>query len=203
MGNIGIIILAAGASRRLGKPKQLLPYLGKPLIQHSIKVAIDSTCKPIVVILGAYGEKIEPYLTDFNIHITFNQQWAKGIASSIQWGIREIQKIAPNLDGVIFMLCDQPFVTTDLINQLVAKYRTKNPLIVASEYGGILGVPVLFDTTLFSEMFNLKGDMGARKLIHNHHEEVLSIPFDKGKIDIDTIEDFQKLTIHSLNSFSD
>ncbi|NES86367.1 MAG: nucleotidyltransferase family protein [Moorea sp. SIO2B7] len=195
MGDIGIIILAAGGSKRLGKPKQLLPYLDKPLIQHIAEVAINSNCQPIVVVLGAYRETIEPYLSDFKIHIAFNKKWSEGMAISIQCGIKQLQKITPHLDGVILMLCDQPFVSTNIIHQLVAKYRSKNTLIVASEYSGILGVPALFDKTLFSEIMNLQGDIGAKKLIHRHHEAVLSIPFENGAIDLDTPEDVQKLSV--------
>jgi molybdenum cofactor cytidylyltransferase len=195
MGKIGIIILAAGSSQRLGQPKQLLSYLGKPLIQHLVEVTINSHCQPIVLVLGAYQDLIKPYLIDFKIHITFNQQWTEGIATSIQCGIKQIQTIESNLDGVILMLCDQPFVTTDLLNQLVRKYRRNKALIVASEYANILGVPALFDQSLFPELFKLQGDKGAKKLIHHDHPQVLSIPFVKGSIDLDTVEDVQRLFI--------
>ena len=191
MGNIGIIILAAGTSRRLGKPKQLIPYLGKPLIQNITEVAINSSYQPIIVVLGAYKDIIEPHLNHFNINLAFNEKWSQGISTSIKCGLNYIQKLESNLDGIILMLCDQPFVSSHLINQLVVKYRQENPLIVACEYSDIIGVPALFDKSLFSELFNLTGDIGAKKLILRYHKDVLKIPFAKGEIDLDTLDDIE------------
>ena len=191
MGNIGIVILAAGASRRLGQPKQLIPYLDKFLIQHIIEVAIHSSCKSIIVVLGAYKDKIKPHLTHFDIHIAFNEKWSQGMSTSIQCGLNHIQKLESNLDGFILMLCDQPFVSTNLINQLVEKYHKKNSLIVASQYNDIVGVPALFDKSLFPEILNLKGDIGAKKLIRLYDKDVVKIPFPKGEIDLDTPDDIK------------
>lgn len=197
MGEIGIIILAAGASKRLGYPKQLVHYLGKPLIQRMTEMAVNSSCQPVVVVLGAYGEVIESQINNYDLNIVFNQDWSIGMASSIQCGLNKIQAIAPNLDGVIIMLCDQPFVSTELINQLVAEYRTKQSLIVASEYNNVLGVPALFAQSLFAELINLEGDIGARKLIQGYGDKVLSIPFERGEVDLDTQGDL--LTFSLMN----
>ncbi|BCL38211.1 NTP transferase domain-containing protein [Nostoc sp. MS1] len=197
MTKIGIIILAAGASKRLGQPKQLLTYQGKPLIQYITEVAINSQCRPIVVVLGAYAEKIEPYLLNLDIHIVDNQQWSSGMASSIGCGLNAIEAIAPDIEALVLMLSDQPFVSLTLINQLIAAYQTTNCPIVASEYSGILGVPALFHKTLFSELALLQGDMGARKIIRQHEASCLSIPFSEGVIDIDTLEDYEKLLLNN------
>lgn len=198
MSNIGIIILAAGASTRLGHPKQLLTYQGKSLIRHTAQVAINSQCRPIVVVLGAYAASIEPYLTNLDIHITYNQHWSTGMASSIRCGINAIQTINPDIEAVVLMLCDQPFVCLNLVNQLVAGYQTTNCTIVASQYAGILGVPALFHKTLFSELCLLQGDIGARKTIRQHYSQCLSIPFSQGVVDIDTLEDYELLQGHGI-----
>jgi molybdenum cofactor cytidylyltransferase len=200
MSNIGIIILAAGASTRLGQPKQLLTYQGKSLIQHITQVAINSQCRPVVVVLGAYAASIEPYLTNLDVHIIYNQHWSTGMASSIACGINAIQRISPEIEAILLMLCDQPFVCLNLIDQLVAGYQTTNCTIVASQYAGILGVPALFHKTLFSELLLLQGDMGARKTIRQHYSKCLSIPFSKGVVDIDTVEDYQLFQEHGICS---
>lgn len=198
MSNIGIIILAAGASTRLGQPKQLLSYQGKTLIQHIAEVGIHSFCQPVVVILGAYAEIIQPHLANLDIHIVYNQDWSTGMASSIQCGLNAIQTIAPNIDAIVLMLCDQPFVSHDLINRLVREYQTTNYTIVASEYAGIVGVPALFHKTLFSELALLQGDIGARKTIRQHFSSCLSVPFSEGAIDLDTIEDYERFQAHEI-----
>lgn len=189
MDNIGIIILAAGASTRLGQPKQLLLYQGKPLIEEITAVAIHSGCQPVVVVLGAYAAKIQPQLRHLGVHIAFNEQWSNGMASSLQCGLKKICAIAPNLDAVMIMLCDQPFVSASLIQQLVTGYQTSNSLIVASQYNEIVGVPALFDQTLFSELAAIEGDVGARGMIRRYDAKVLKIPFAEGAIDLDTPQD--------------
>lgn len=106
MSRIGILIIAAGASTRLGRPKQLLPYQGKPLIRHITEVAIASGCQPIGVILGAYAETIEPHLLNLGIHIIYNQHWSTGMASSIRCGLQQFLTLSPKLDATILMVCD-------------------------------------------------------------------------------------------------
>ncbi|PSO50184.1 MAG: 4-diphosphocytidyl-2C-methyl-D-erythritol synthase [Cyanobacteria bacterium SW_9_44_58] len=194
MGNIGIIILAAGASRRMGQPKQLLPYQGKSLIQHITAVAIDSASQPIVVVLGAYASLIAPKISDLNIRIAYNEQWSTGMASSLKFGLSKIQAITSHLDAVIVMLGDQPFVSTALIQQLVSNYRSNNFLIVASQYNNIVGVPALFHRALFPELGKIEGDAGAKFIIRRYYSSVLSIPFAEGAIDIDTPQDWKRLS---------
>jgi molybdenum cofactor cytidylyltransferase len=145
---------------RLGQPKQLLSYQGKPLIRQMAEVAIGSGCQPVGVVLGAYADTIEPHLTDLNIHIAYNDQWQTGMASSIQCGLRKMLSFTPDLEAIVLMVCDQPSVSPDLIHQLIDGYKISNHPIVASEYAGILGVPALLghfsqNLTRFEEMWVL------------------------------------------------
>ncbi|MEP0914976.1 nucleotidyltransferase family protein [Leptolyngbya sp. GB1-A1] len=155
MSRVGILILAAGASNRLGQPKQLLAYKGKPLIRQMAEVAIQTGCQPIGIVLGAYAETIVPHLANLDIQIIYNEQWESGIASSIRYGL-EMVAITPKLDAIVLMVCDQPFVSSDLIHQLINKHRTTNVPIVASEYGEILGIPALFHKALFLELIEIR-----------------------------------------------
>lgn len=187
------MILAAGASTRMGTPKQLLAYRGCSFIRHIAEVAIASDYKPIVIVLGANGEQIKPELNQLPIQIVENQQWKEGMSSSIRVGLEALLAVNPNLETVAIALCDQPFVSSQTLNQLVEAYRCTGKPIIASEYAGTLGVPALFNRTLFSELMALKSTEGAKKLIKKHIHEVFSVPFPEGAIDIDTPKDYEQL----------
>ncbi len=197
---IAIVILAAGASRRMGTPKQLLTFEGKTLIRHSALVALESLCSPAIAVLGANQEKILPEiahltLNDKLLHALYNPDWQEGMASSIRLSINHLVEVmGKNLEAIVFMLCDQPFVNAELINELVTVYRhTQSPLVVSTYENGVNGVPALFSRELFSELLQLKGDTGARKLIMQFAEKMLTVPFPKGNIDLDTPEAYQLL----------
>ncbi len=133
------------------------------------------------------------------VEVTENKEWKEGMASSLRCGVAAVQKIMPAADGIIFMVCDQPYVTTALLNGLVqAQLETGLP-VVASSYGDKLGTPALFHKNLFAELLKLNGDTGARKLIRQHKELVATIPFPKGIIDIDTRADYEALLNEKMN----
>jgi len=198
--SIAVIIIAAGASRRMGQPKQLLPYKGQTLLGYVTKCAIASSCNTIIVILGANAEKIEPEIALLPIKIIKNNQWDEGIASSIRCGISYIEKQYLNLDGVVFLTCDQPFVSAELIEQLIDAHNSTNKSIIASQYGGTLGIPALFSRTFFSALMKLQGDRGAKRIINKYPDLVYVIDFPQGKIDLDTLENYQQLI--SMNDLS-
>ncbi|GAX40591.1 4-diphosphocytidyl-2C-methyl-D-erythritol synthase [Tolypothrix sp. NIES-4075] len=189
---IGIIILAAGASTRMGKPKQLLPYQGRSLLRHITEVAIASKNQPVIVVLGANAEIIKPEICQLPVQIVENLQWASGMSSSIQAGVNALGQ---NVEAVAIALCDQPFVSVQVINQLVEAYRLTNKAIVACEYANTLGVPALFHHSFFSELMTLKQGEGAKQIIKKYINQVTSIPFLQGKIDIDTPDDYEQLQI--------
>ena len=185
----GLIILAAGGSSRLGFPKQTLLFKGKTLLELAIEAGLNSKCRPVNVVLGANFETIAKGIRGYNVPIIYNPDWATGMASSIRIGIGNLLEA----DGVVITLCDQPFVTHATINSLLYKQQETGKKVVASAYNGISGVPVLFKQSLFNELLLLQGQEGAKKILHNHPDDIATISFDKGSIDIDTLADYEEL----------
>ncbi|HEY0246525.1 MAG TPA: nucleotidyltransferase family protein [Mucilaginibacter sp.] len=189
----GVIILAAGSSSRLGEPKQNLVFQGQTLLQKAIQNALDSICDCVMVVLGGNAEVIQPTLADQTIPIIYNPDWQEGMASSIRYGLTELQKILPNATAAILMLCDQPFADAAILNQLIQNKIITNKNIVASSYNGTVGPPALFDVSYFPELLQLTGNEGAKKLLLKYAEDVTTIPFLLGAIDIDTAGDYKNL----------
>lgn len=186
----GLIILAAGESARLGQPKQNLLFKDKTLLQRAVETALASVCERVLVVLGAHGEVIKPTIRQYPVKIIHNTDWPEGMASSIRLGVTELQKDL-KITSVILMLCDQPFVDIVLLNEIAAAGAEND--MVACAYNNTVGVPVLFNWKYFKELQLLKGDEGAKKLLVKYADEVPSIPFAMGSVDIDTIEDYEKL----------
>jgi molybdenum cofactor cytidylyltransferase len=191
--NCAVIILAAGQSSRLGQPKQLLKYQGKTLLQHTIDIVKQLSAKTIIVVLGSGFESILNTIDTVDLHVVKNDDWQSGIASSISYGIKSLQGIDPVPDAVILMTCDQPFVSPGLLNELIAKQKETGRPIIASQYDDTIGIPALFHKSLFEQLTALKGNSGAKKLIHQNKDDVVTIPFPKGGIDIDTLGDYEAL----------
>jgi molybdenum cofactor cytidylyltransferase len=190
---IAIMILAAGASTRMGTPKQLLLYQGRSFLQYTTEIAIASVCQPVVVVVGANSEQIHRQIKHLPVKVVNNLDWVLGMSTSIKSGIELLNNLPQKIEAVVITLCDQPFVSPQIINQLVdAYYSTKKP-IVACEYAGTLGVPALFSQRFFSELAALKETSGAKKVINHNLKEVFSIPFPLGDIDIDTPKDYEQL----------
>jgi len=192
--NTGIIILAAGSSSRLGTAKQLLPYAGTTLLQHCLQTAIASSANPIVVVLGAHANAIQENIKNTTAHVMINEEWQEGMASSIRCGIQALSKINPNVEGVILVVCDQPFVSTSLLNNLMITHQNTRKPIVACSYENTFGPPVFFHKSIFPELLLLKGDKGAKNIVKQHAGEMEAILFPEGNIDIDTADDYQRLS---------
>ena len=191
-----IIVLAAGASTRMGSPKQLLTYGSHTLLRHAAEAAVASRCGPVFVVLGAYASRLHREIDDLPVRSVLNERWADGMGSSIQAGLAALTTSdgpAGDAGAVILMLCDQPYVTAAVINNLVTVYHTTGKGMIASEYGGTLGVPALFGREYFSELSTMSGAAGAKRLIAAHASEVVPVPFPQGLTDIDTAEDYQQL----------
>lgn len=192
--NTGVVILAAGASSRLGSPKQLLVYSGFTLLQHSIEVAQAVDAASVVVVLGANADLINSEINNTTANVVVNPEWKEGMASTIRFGLQTLVKLNPEVEAVIFMVADQPFVTADLLNDLIGLNKKEQRSIVASKYGTTFGTPVLFARRFFPELLELTGDVGAKSLVRKYMSETAFVPFPKGDIDIDTLEDYQKIS---------
>jgi molybdenum cofactor cytidylyltransferase len=192
--NIGVILLAAGSSSRLGTPKQLLQYEDETLLQHSLQVARASNVNPIVVVLGAKAELIMSRIDVGSSIVVINDKWQEGMASSIRCGINSLLKESPGIEGAILMVCDQPFIYPDLLLQLITKQQLTGKPIITSSYADTFGPPTLFHKTIFSELLQLKGDVGAKSILRLNASELEFISFPEGVIDIDTDADYQKLS---------
>jgi molybdenum cofactor cytidylyltransferase len=188
-----IIILAAGTSRRMGKPKQLLPYEGKNLLEHAVQVAKDSKVGKVILVLGANHEMIVKDMQPDPIDVCINPDWEQGVSTSIFHGLNTLLEIDSEWNGVIIMTGDQPFVNADLLQELVLTHEQTNKSIVASKYQETIGSPAFFQSAFFTQLLELKGDVGARKIIQSNGSQLVSVAFAKGEIDIDTPEDYDKL----------
>ncbi len=177
LNSYGIILLAAGQSARLGKPKQLLNYKGKTLLEHSLQVAIETELQPIVTVLGSSADLLKKSIEQFSTKVVINEQWSEGMASSIRCGMEELIKITPTIAGVIIMVCDQPYVTAKLLTDLIEKYKYSLKPIIASSYKNNIGTPALFDKTIFALLLSLKGDSGAKKIMKSNPDWVETVSF--------------------------
>lgn len=196
---IGLVILAAGASVRLGTPKQLLRFRGETLLRRIARESLASCCRPVVIVLSDEADKFRSELKDLDVSITENSDWKEGMGSSVKTGLEKLLEIKSSLKGVVITVCDQPFVTAETIDELVETYQKTEALIVASEYQSTLGVPALFGKELFSRLQNLKSG-GAKQIINQFRVETISLPFPDGAIDVDTPDDYARLSFQSYLS---
>jgi molybdenum cofactor cytidylyltransferase len=190
---VGAVILAAGPSTRMGEPKQLLEFCGQSLLRRAASLALESGCRPVVVVTGANAAASRESLRGLDVREAENRQWESGISSSVRVGIEAIVRLNPEAVAVVLMLCDQPFATRDIIAGLVRAHRETSSSIVASSYGNSHGVPALFSSIHFTELRALEGAAGAKQVIAKHLPKVHLLPFPEGVIDVDTPDDFARL----------
>ncbi|MDB6124855.1 MAG: 4-diphosphocytidyl-2C-methyl-D-erythritol synthase [Pedosphaera sp.] len=190
------MILAAGGSARLGRPKQLLPFRGRSLLRHAAETALESVCRPVVVVLGAKAERLEVELNGLAVKVVNNPEWASGMGSSIWAGVKAMGLVGDgeaNIDGVVIMLCDQPLISARQLNELVAAQSVRSKGIVTAEYGGMAGVPALFSRAYYGELATLGAGEGAKRIILKHADDVERVRCPEGAIDIDTEADYGEL----------
>lgn len=187
---VAAIILAAGESKRFGQPKQLFQWKGKPFVRQVVEIALSAGLHPVVVVLGAYSEKIHPVLEGLSIQVVINKEWQEGQGSSIRNGMHVI----PASSGaVIFFQVDKPQVTPELIRNMVEFHRRSKPEILAPVVEDQRTTPVLFDRKTFAALHKLQGEAGGKVLFSKFQMKYL--PWHDGRllIDIDTIEDYRTL----------
>lgn len=191
--SIGAIILAAGVSQRMGSPKQLLTFNGNSLLRHAVQTALGSRCRPVVVVLGAHAETLHREISDLPVTSIENRLWAEGMGASIRTGIAALEGVSEHLAGTVLMLCDQPFVTSQTLDQLISAYEASPSLAVAAEYAGSLGAPALFSQELFAELSALKGAEGAKQILKRHEPDVIRLSVPEAIWDVDTPADYERL----------
>lgn len=193
------IILAAGASTRFGEPKQLLDWKGQPFVRAVAKTALEAGLSPVLVVTGANATGIETAVKDLGVQILRNKEWESGQASSIRTGIKSLLPGSAPLHGpgiaggAIFLLADQPQVTTSILRALVEKHAEGLYPVVAPMVMDRRANPVLFDRITFAELLSLEGDVGGRAIFHKHRVEYLPWHDDRLLLDVDTPEMYQRL----------
>jgi len=190
---VAAVVLAAGGSTRLGKPKQFALFQGETLIRRTVAAAIEAGCAPVVVVTGEDSAQITSELTRFTVTIAMNPDWQSGLGSSIVVGIRNAMNLASDLDAAVLLTCDQPFVNAAVLTQLMQLRLTSGKPIIASAYAETLGIPALFDRSCFPDLLRLQEDSGAKGIILARPHDVASFDFPAGKVDIDTVADYEKL----------
>lgn len=189
------ILLAAGRSARMGRPKQLLSWQGRPLVRHVAEVALASRLAGLVVVLGAHADEVARALADLNgaLRQVVCAEYARGQAASLRCGL---EALPADAGGVVVLLVDQPRVTPELVNRLIAAFETgPEAAAVAPRYRGQRGTPVLLARRLFAEVRALEGDLGARPVLARYADAMHWLDVDDPAVveDVDTPEDYERL----------
>ena len=185
------IILAAGASTRFGQPKQLLDWHGEPFVRVAAQTALSVGLSPVVVVTGANADEVESKIKDLPVMIVRNENWQSGQASSIRSGVKVLPK---ETGSAIFLLADQPQITTDVIRALMEHhamqlYPIVAPLVMMERRAN----PVLFDRVTLPDLLKLEGDVGGRAIFSKYPVEYLPWHDDRLLLDVDKPEDYQRL----------
>lgn len=196
-GPIRGIILAAGMSRRLGRPKQLLLVEGKPLIAHVVERALASRLDSVTVIVGHEAEIIRAAISPYNVTITFNPAYAEGQSTSL---IAGLQRFPSETEAIVVLLADQPGIRVATINALIDERRATRAPIVMTAYGDIRSHPVLFGAETFDELRDITGDQGARDVMRSYSNRVGTVADGRTSppADVDTEDAYAEMLRQGL-----
>ena len=189
--NLHTVVLAAGASRRFGSPKQLVRFQGQTLLQRVLASANELTASSVTLVLGAHAAEIVATLPPGRATLLINRDWEEGIASSVRAAVRALPGAC---DAVLILLGDQPLVSPAGLERLVNACRRHPRQIIASRYSGITGVPAVFPRWCFNDLCELRGDQGARALITRFGDHVIGLAHPEAAVDIDEPEDLLRLS---------
>ena len=185
------LLLAAGESRRMGKPKLLLPFGQKTIVEHIVDNILQSRADKILVVLGSHREEILSKILDRPVLSVINHRYKEGMLSSIQAGFAALPK---DTEAALVCLGDQPFIPKTVLDRLIASYERTQKGIVLPVYKNRRGHPVLIDMKHKQEVLKLSPDIGLRALVHNHPQDVLEVKVETPNIlkDIDKPEDYAR-----------
>ena len=192
MSKTAVLILAAGQSKRMGKPKQLLPYKNSNLLLEKINQFQSLEHVQVFVVLGAYFKEIFPLLREKPVKVVLNSNWEEGMGSSLSKGIELIKK-KEIFDRVLITLADLPLLESSYYEELIELSKSSGKRIIQTEYEETSGVPVVFDKSLYNSLCRLKNEEGAKPLIEKYKKEVLKLHSKTPFFDVDTSEAYQKL----------
>lgn len=185
-----VLVLAAGASRRFGSPKQLVRLGGEPLLHRAVTRATEVAGHAVTVVLGAHAAQLAPLLRHSPAAVLINRHWEEGLASSLRAGVASLPGSAA---GVLVTLADQAAVTAHDLLRLASAWRRQPEWIVAATYDSHTGVPAIFPRSTFPAFAELRGDAGARGLFARYADRCLRLPMPHAAVDIDTPEDLLRL----------
>jgi len=186
---IAAVILAAGESARLGRPKQLLVTRGRSLLRYVVECADEGGCDPVIVVLGAREQEMLREIESTPAQPVINRNWKAGMHSSIQSAVESLPRLAPEARGALFLTCDQPRITPEVVRRIRERFDGRAGRIVACEYAQTVGIPALFERSLFSELSTLPGPGGAKSVMQAHPNDLLRLPWPDGAVDVDRAED--------------
>ncbi len=189
--SIAILILAAGASKRMGSIKQLLPWADTSLLGHAVNVAKSSKAKETIVVLGANANAIATQFIAGEVQIIKNVNWASGMGSSIATGIEYIMGSGKKYDAVLITLADQPLIDTPFLDLMIETAAKVNESIVATAYGKMPGVPALFGRQYFETLMALESERGAKEVLDRFKSDIFMLDPGNKTLDIDTKEDYE------------
>lgn len=196
-GGLYTIVLAAGAASRFGSPKQLVRISGRPLLHNTVSNAVEITGAATIVVLGAYAAELAPLLSHTPASVLINRDWVEGIGSSIRRGVAALPSTCT---AVMVVLADQAAVTAQDLQRLVSAWKRQPEYVAAALYSGSTGVPAIFPRSRFTELSQLRGDSGARRLLQRNPDRVVRVPMDSAALDIDTPEDLLSLDARQQNN---
>ena len=189
---IAAVVLAAGESSRLGRPKQLVQFCGRSLIRGAVDAAREAGCSPVVVVLGAQAEAVRREIDSLEVRVVVNGRWREGMGGSVQAGIDDLVGLGAEIEAAVLTACDQPRLSADVLRRLIEAYlgrEDRAATMAACAYAGTLGVPALFAQPEFDRLLALEGDRGARGLLRAGAARVVRVSWPEGARDVDTPED--------------
>lgn len=184
------MVVAAGGSSRLGRPKQLVQYRGQSLLRRACFLALDCGGDAVTVVLGAQFDRMQTEIADLPVRVVNNESWAKGMSTSLRAGLNDLPDWA---SAVMILLVDQPLIVHEHLFTLIESWQNSPDSLTACYYSNVVGVPAIIPRRYFGELWCVTGDQGARALLSRHRDEVDIVLVTEAGLDVDTEGDLAKL----------